>query len=156
VTTTSPASLSAPAGIPANDMTAGTVYKLRCFGTGRQAAGIAQPLTVGVTLGGISIGGFTPQAPPAAGASFAWTYECLLYVTTAGAAGTVAAAETFTWGGNGKGSSTPTMRCGSASPVNTTQANALVLTAAWGAAAGGPAITCAATILERIGDIPSH
>jgi hypothetical protein len=156
VTTTSPASLSAPAGIPANDMTAGTVYKLRCFGTGRQAAGIAQPLTVGVTLGGISIGGFTPQAPPAAGASFAWTYECQLYVTTAGAAGTVAATETFTWGGNGKGSSTPTMRSGSASPVNTTQANALVLTAAWGSAAGGPAITCAATIVERVGDIPSH
>jgi Pectate lyase superfamily protein len=156
VTTTAPASLSATTTIPAGDMTAGTAYHMRCFGTGTQAAGTAQPLTVGVTIGGTSIGSFAPRALPAAGASFAWTYECLLYVTATGAAGTVAAAETFAWGGNGTGPSTPTMRSGTALPVNTTHANALVLTAAWGATAGSPAITCAATVVERIGDVPSR
>jgi hypothetical protein len=32
----------------------------------------------------------------------------------------------------------------------------LVLTAGWAAVAGTPAITCAATILERIGNSPSR
>ena len=156
VTSTTTAALSATASIPANDMTAGTAYKMRCFGTGKQATGTAQPLTVGVTIGGTSVGSFTPAALPAAGASFAWAYECLLYVTAAGVAGTLAAAETFTWGGNGAGPSTSTMHSGVAVPVNTAKSNALVLNAAWRAATGGPAITCAATILERIGDIPAR
>jgi hypothetical protein len=158
VTATAPAGLSAPVSIPAGDMTAGTVYKMRCFGTGKQAAGAAHSLTVGVTLGGTSIGSFTPQAAPAAGAPFAWRYECLLYVSAAGTAGTVAATQTFAWGGTGTGAapSTPTTHGGAALAVNTTQVNALVLTAAWGAAAGGPAITCAATLLERAGTVPSR
>ena len=156
VTTATGANLSAVVTIPAGDMTAGTVYKVRCFGTGTQAAGAAQHLSLRMTLGGNSPGTFTAQGTPAAGAPFAWAYECLLYVTAAGTAGAVASAEVFSWGGNGTGPATPTSHNGAAKPVNTTQANALVLTAAWAAVAGGPAISCAATILERIGNSPSR
>jgi hypothetical protein len=37
-----------------------------------------------------------------------------------------------------------------AQAVNTTQANQLVLTAGWASDTGSPAVSCAATLLERI------
>lgn len=144
------ASLGAPVTIPANDAGAGAVYKLTCFGTGTMAAGDAVPLTMGMTLGGASLGEFQPSAAPAAGQPFSWRFEGLLYVTAAGASGSAAASGVFTWG------AASTVYSTGAQPLNTTQANELVLTAAWASAAGSPALRCDATLLERIPGYPAR
>jgi len=144
VTAAAPASLGAPVTIPAGDATAGTVYKMTCFGTGTMATGTAVALTVGITLDGVSLGLFQPAALPPAGEPFSWRYECYLYVTAAGTSGTVTASEVFTWG------STPTVQNSGPQAVNTTQVNHLALTAQWASATGSPAVSCAATLLERI------
>jgi hypothetical protein len=144
VATAASASLGAPVTIPASDARAGTVYKMTCFGTGTMAAGTAVALTVRLTLSGVNLGSFQPATPPAAGEPFSWRYECYLYVTAAGTSGSVTASAVFTWG------STPTVQNSAAQAVNTTQANQLVLTAGWASDTGSPAVSCAATLLERI------
>jgi hypothetical protein len=155
VTSSTAAALSAPVTIPANDATAGTIYKMTCFGTGTAAAGTAVPLTLSLSLAGATLGTFQPTAFPAAGSAFSWRYECSLYVTAAGTAGTIAASGTFSWGPNGTAPAT-ILHGGSAQPVNTSTPNQLELTAHWASAAGAPAITCACTLVERVANFPAR
>jgi hypothetical protein len=142
VTTATNADLSASFTVPANDASAGTVYKLTCWGTGTGATGTAVTLSIGLAIGGASPGAFSPATLPAAGARFSWKYECHLYVTATGPSGSITPSAVFTWG------STPTVSNSSAQTVNTTQPNQVVLVAEWASTAGSPTITCLGTILE--------
>jgi hypothetical protein len=153
VTGTSAADLSAPVTVPAYDMTAGTVYRLTAFGHGTQARGIrpglSPKLAVGVSVGGTSLGTFTPAYNPAAGATFSWSSTCYLAVMATGTTGTIIGNDTFTWAGQGAAHSNDSFT------VNTTEANAVVLTAAWRSATGSPTITCDGTVLERVQNYPA-
>ncbi len=153
VTTASSAVLGSPVTIPANDATAGTVYRLTCFGTGTQATGSAAGLTVQLSLGSVILGSFQPVTLPAAGSQFVWRYECDLYVTTAGRSGTLTPFGTFSWGASGAGPAL-TVHSGTGAAataaLDTTAANDLTLAAQWASAAGEPTISCACTLVERV------
>jgi len=149
VTGTSVADLSASITVPAYDMTAGTVYRFTAFGHGTHARGRSADLSLEINVGGTSLGTFTPARKPAPGAAFNWTYTCYLAVTATGSTGTIISNETFTWAGltasHGNNSFT----------VDTTQANAVVMTASWASAEGSPTITCDRTMLERVQNYPA-
>lgn len=149
VTDTSPANLSASMTVPAYDMTAGTVYRFTAFGHGTQGSGRPPSIQAKINVGGTSLGTFTPDGRPAHGEEFTWVYTCYLAVTETGAAGTIISNETFTWAGlttsDGNNSFT----------VDTTQPNAVVMTASWTSMTGSPTITCDRTMLERVQNYPA-
>jgi len=150
VTGTTPARLSASFTIPANDMVAGKAYRFRAWGHGTQAAGSPVSLQPQTNVGVASLGTFTAGNGPAAGASFYWSYECMLCVTAVGGSGTLASNETFSWGGalgasHGNTSFT----------VNTARDNPVVLTANWSSSSGSPTISCDGCLLEPLQNYPA-
>lgn len=149
VTGTSPADLSASITVPAYDMTAGTVYRFTAFGHGSQASGTPVGIEPKINIGGISLGTFTPASNPAAGAAFNWAYTCYLAVTATGVSATIISNETFTWAG------LVTSHGNDSFTVDTTESNAIVMTASWIATAGSPTITCDYTMLERVQNYPA-
>lgn len=149
VTATSPSNLSASITVPAYDMTVGTVYRFTAFGHGTQARGKPANILPKINIGGTSLGTFTPARKPTAGAAFNWTYTCYLAVTATGSSGKVISNETFTWAG------ATTSHGNNSFTVDTTQANAVVMTASWTPTAGSPTITCDRTMLERVQNYPA-
>jgi hypothetical protein len=149
VTATSVSDLSASITVPAYDMTVGTVYRFTAFGHGTQARGRPVNLSPKINIGGTALGTFTPARKPAAGAAFSWTYTCYLAVTATGSSGNIISNETFTWAG------LATSHGNNSFTVDTTQANAIVMTASWVSAEGSPTITCDRTMLERVQNYPA-
>jgi len=149
VTVATPVNLSASITVPGYDMTVGTVYRFTAFGHGTQASGTAVNVLPKINVGGTSLGTFTPASSPAAGASFNWAYTCYLIVTAIGLSGSIISNETFTWAG------LATSHGNNAFTVNTTEANAVVMTASWTSTAGSPTITCDCTMLERVQNYPA-
>ena len=149
VTGTSPANLSASFTVPARDMTAGTVYRFTAFGHGTQASGAPASIQPKINIGGTSLGTFTPASSPAAGTAFTWAYTGYLVVTATGATGKIVSNETFTWAG------LTTSHGNNSFTVDTTQANAVVVTASWTSATASPTITCDCTMLERVQNYPA-
>lgn len=149
VTTTSVSDLSASITVPAYDMTVGTVYRFTAFGHGTNAQGESVDISPAINIGGTSLGTFTPACKPMVGAAFNWTYTCYLAVTAAGSSGEIISNETFTWAG------VATSHGNNSFAVDTTQANAVVMTASWTSTAGSPTITCDRTMLERVQNYPA-
>jgi hypothetical protein len=154
VTGTTMASLSKEIPVPANDMTAGTVYKVTAAGRGTQASGTAVTLTGSFNIDGSGLGTWSPAANIPAGDTFYWTYECSIHVLAAGSSGTVSSNEKFTWGVAG-GAGNVIQNGHPSFTVNTTQSNQFGLTAEWSSAAGSPTIVCDTTVLERINSYPA-
>jgi hypothetical protein len=153
VTAASVSDLSASITVPAYDMTAGTIYRFTAFGHGSSArggrAGAPPEISIGISVGGATLGTFAPARDPAPGAAFNWTCTCYLTVTGTGSTGTIISNETLTWAG------LTTSHGNDSFTVDTTRANAVVLTAAWEPAAGAATITCDGTVLERLQNYPA-
>jgi hypothetical protein len=153
VTATSVSNLSASITVPAYDMTVGTVYRFTAFGHGTAARGgqasLSSKADIGISIGGTSLGTFTPAHDPAPGAAFNWTYTCYLAVTGAGSSGAIISNETFTWAGQ------TTSHGNNSFTVDTTRANPVVMTASWRSTSGSPTITCDSTVLERVQNYPA-
>lgn len=148
VTGTSAADLSASITVPPCDMTAGTVYRFTAFGHGTDGRGRPAGLRLAMSVGGTSLGAFTPERRPGPGGAFTWTYTCYLAVTATGSGGKIASGETFTSAG------LTTSHGNDSFPVDTAKANPVVLTASWASANGSSSITCDRTLIERIQNYP--
>jgi hypothetical protein len=158
VTGTGAAQLSGEFTIPANDADAGTCYRLRCSGTGSQAAGTAVGLTLIESLAGTNINQvlFTGAGGVlSAGDPFDWEVTLEIHVESTGAGGTATAMLSATINKNNAGVTSTNnghgVRDATGVAFDTTSDRTFRLNASWASTTGSPTITGHRTTFERIG-----
>lgn len=154
VTSASLVSLSSVYVIPANDATAGTVYRMTAYGQGTWGA-TAQALTFsGLLAAGTGLGsGTIPSGNLTTSQTFRWICHLNLVVSTSGSGGTAVGnieAQIYTTSAS-TGQSGRVVGCAGSVSMDTTINRNLQIQANWGAITGAPTLTCLGTIFQRGG-----
>jgi hypothetical protein len=151
--TTSLNAMFTPYGIPANDPSAGTTYRVTCGGHGTQATGSAVALNFRVAAFGTTWGSSTDTGGVAAGDNFHWRFTGELILGGAGNNepasffGTMVISQATA---SAQGHPTA-MDSQVASGIDTTVNNSITLQAGWASTTGSPTLVCTGSVFERLG-----